>query len=29
VPQPDVTVERVTDLERSPGGKLQVVVAAR
>jgi phenylacetate-CoA ligase len=29
VEQPDVRVERVDALERSPGGKLQVVVAAR
>jgi phenylacetate-coenzyme A ligase PaaK-like adenylate-forming protein len=29
ITQPDVCVERVNELERTPGGKLQVVVAAR
>ena len=29
VPQPEVRVECVDALERSPGGKLQVIVAAR
>jgi hypothetical protein len=29
VPRPEVSVERVDALERSPAGKLQVVVAER